>query len=66
VDRDDAEEMRIERRKENRCKYCGGMELRMESKGKIMKICLICGKDFEANRAGDLAEFNKLAREFNG
>lgn len=50
----------IERRKQERCIYCGGTELKLLDDGVIKRICLICGKDFEARRDSDLTEFHKI------
>lgn len=55
----------IDRRKKECCIYCGGEEMRWQSGDKIIKICLICGKDFEAKRSGDMGEFHKVAEDYN-
>lgn len=56
---------KVERRIKERCKHCGGIEMKWNGDGELKKICLICGKDFEARRHEDLHKFKEFARDFN-
>jgi len=54
-----------ERRKEQRCKFCGGKELKIsDGTSDIMKVCLICGKDFKARREDDRREFKNTIQRW--
>lgn len=57
-------EIIIDRRKEERCKYCGGKELTWGDGVVLRKICIICGKDFEAGRIDDLHKFKREAQQW--
>lgn len=50
-----------ERRIKEICIHCGGESLTWKTDGKLRKICLICGKDFEAKRESDIHKFHKEA-----
>jgi hypothetical protein len=54
-----------ERRVKEVCIYCGGEKLRFADNGEIRIICLICGKDFKAQRSIDISEFHKIADQYN-
>ena len=54
-----------ERRVKEHCKYCGGEPMTWKYQDVLKKVCLICGKEFEARREEDSHRFNDFAREFN-
>jgi DNA-directed RNA polymerase subunit RPC12/RpoP len=55
----------IERRKEARCPECNGVVFKwIDREGKVMKACLICGKEIVA-REDELPLFKKEAEKYN-
>lgn len=48
-----------ERRTHDRCPFCNGKEIDMQFRGKLLRVCLICGKEHPAQRESDRAEFQK-------
>jgi hypothetical protein len=53
-----------ERRKEERCVHCNGNSMTWGDGSVLRKICLICGRDFEARREDDLHKFKREARKW--
>ena len=56
--------MDAERRVKERCVHCGGEALTWHGINGIQKICLICGKAFEARRQDDVRKFHEEAEKY--
>ena len=51
--------MTEDRRTHDRCILCGGQKIDMQFKGELLRVCLICGRKFPAQRESDRQEFHK-------